>query len=116
MGVRQDRAGYLLSGVSAQKTGSAIDMRASNGHFMRFYSASADGPSANGSAIYDLLHSHDLTAWTVLERVTAVEAAIGTAHFSAGAYAYLMASASLLYSAAETGTAALWLHITPGIP
>ncbi len=116
MGIRTPREAYLLSGISAQVTGGkVIDMRATNGHFVRWYSASADGPTGNGSAIFQLLHSHDQTAWTIIETVTAVEGVMGTAQYSGGAYGYLMASANKVYSAAETGTGAVWVHIQPGV-
>jgi hypothetical protein len=112
MAVRAIRAGWSLSGVSASATGSAIDVRASNGRVYRYISASANGPTAGGSSIIDIRHSHDLTAWMVVESVTAVKGTQYTAWHSAGAYGYFRADVRLTYSAAETGTGvmAVWLQ------
>ncbi len=116
MATRGHRQGTLLDGFSASGLGpTAIDLRASNGSFFRYSSASADGPTGGASAVFELLHSHDLTAWTVLERVTAVEGAVATAFHSDGAYGYIKASASLVWSAAETGTASVWVYVQGGI-
>lgn len=116
MAGRVHREGILLNGFSAQAVGpTALDLRASNGSFFRYSSASGDGPTAGASANFQLLHSHDLTAWTVLEEVTAVEGAVATAFHSDGAYGYIKASANLVYSAAQTGTGSVWVFVHAGI-
>lgn len=116
MPTRGHREGILLSGIAASGLGgTAIDLRASNGKFFRYSSASSDGPTGGASAVFELLHSHDLTAWTVLERITAVEGTVATAFHSDGAYGYIIASASLVWSAAETGTASVYVYVQGGI-
>lgn len=116
---RVDRGELILSGISAEGTGTVtIDCRGSNGVFIRWYSGSAEGPagaSAGASAIYSLLHSHDQAHWVVLETLTASAGQNGATWFSAGAYAYLRAQVNECYSAAETGTGAIWVHIQPGV-
>lgn len=114
--VFHDWGTYLLSGQSAQGSGTPIiDLRATNGKFYRYLSASANGPSASASAVYNLLHSHDKTAWTILETVTAQKGDESTRWFSDGAYGYLMAEVPKVYSAAQSGTASLWVFVRPGV-
>jgi hypothetical protein len=113
--VHSHREAWSLSGVSASATGSAIDLRASNGHFYRYVSGSANGPTAGGSSIIDLRHSHDLTAWMVLETLTAVKGTQYSAWHSAGVYAYIRADVRLAYSAAQTGTGVTYCWIQPGV-
>lgn len=116
MAIRAQRAGWSLSGVSASATGSAVDMRASNGNFFRYISASADGPTAGGSAIMDMRHSHDLTAWMVIDTITATKGTQYTGWYSAGAYAYIRMDTRLVYSAAQTGTGTMYVWIQAGVP
>ena len=116
MAGRVFREGILLDGFSATGVGpTALDLRASNGSFFRYSSASGDGPTAGASAVFQLLHSHDLTAWTVLEEITAVEGAVATAFHSDGAYGYIKASAKSIHSAAQTGTGSVWVYVHGGI-
>ena len=116
--VRSDRGAYLLSGERANGlTGTnIIDARGMSDRVMVTYSGSALPPSAGGgSAIIELIHSHDLTAWTLIGRLTALESTAATAVFSSGPYAYLRARTSAIYSAAATGTAAPGLFVRPGM-
>lgn len=118
-GVRGNYAGYSFSGLSASATGSAIDLRASNGNFMLIIFTTG-GPSGGASATVQPQHSHDLTAWTNLGALLTASATGAanpylTASFSAGAYAYVRINATAVFSAAQTGTATMWAWIQPGV-
>lgn len=116
--IRANYAGYSLSGVSASATGSAVDLRASNGNFMLIISA-AGGASAGASATLQPKHSHDLTAWTNLGALLTASANTTqpflTGSYSAGAYGYVRVDTTAVFSAAQTGTAAIWAWIQPGV-
>jgi hypothetical protein len=110
--------GYTLSAQSASGTGSAIDLRASNGNFMLIISASG-GASGGASATLQMQHSHDLTAWTNVGAVLTASATGAanpflTASHSAGAYGYIRVNATGVFSAAQTGTGTVWAFILPG--
>ena len=109
--------GYSLSGQNASGTGSAVDLRESNGNFMLIISASG-GASAGASATLQPQHSHDLTAWTPLGALLTASAngtqPFLTASFSAGAYGYVLVTATGVFSAAQTGTGTIWAFILPG--
>ncbi len=117
--IRSNYAGYSLSAVSASATGSAIDLRASNGNFMLIISATG-GASGGASATLQPKHSPDLTAWTNLG-VVLTASATGVAltpivlSFSAGAYGYVRVDTTAVFSAAQTGTATVWAWIQPGV-
>lgn len=116
--IRADYAGYSLSAVSASAFGSAINLRASNGNFMLIISASG-GASAGASATLQPQHSHDLTAWTNLGALLTASANATqpflTGSYSAGAYGYVRVYATAVFSAAQTGTAAVWVWVQPGV-
>lgn len=110
--------GYSLSAQSASATGSAVDLRASNGMFMLIVSASG-GASGGASATLQPKHSHDLTAWTNLGALytasaTGVANPFLTASYSAGSYGFVRIDLTAVFSAAQTGTAAIWAFIQPG--
>lgn len=110
--------GWSLSGQSASGTGTAFDIRASNGNFLVIASAGQNGPSGGASATVFIQHSPDLTAWTNLTQFTAsstgvVNTMLNQWH-SAGAYAYVRATITALWSAAQTGTAQISVFILPG--
>lgn len=119
--IRADYAGYSLSGISASATGSAINLRASNGNFMLTVSAGTNIAlgSALASATLQPKHSFDLTAWTNLGALLTASAhptqTMLTGSYSAGAYGYVRVDATAVFSAAQTGTAVIWAHIQPGV-
>lgn len=117
MSIRVDRVGYSLqTGNVSGTTGSALDLRASNGTFLMTYSASSNGPTAGGSANIVLQHSHDFTSWVVMGKYTASDAAgWATARLAAGPYAYVRATVGAVYSAAQTGTGSVWVHLHGGM-
>lgn len=112
--------GWSVSGFSASGTGSAVDLRGSNGNFMVWSSASSNGPSALASATWQLDHSLDLTNWLPFVALVTSSATGGaansviTASYSAGAYGFIRARVSAVFSAAQTGTASVWIAIVPG--
>lgn len=116
-GILDPIGGYSLSAISASSTGSAIPLQLTNGFFMLIISASG-GASAGASATLQPQHSHDLTAWTNLGVVLTASAnatqPMLTASFSAGAYGYARVNTTAVWSAAQTGTAAVWAYILPG--
>ncbi len=118
MDIRSDRGGYSLSGISASSTGSAIDMRGTNGAFMLILSASG-GASGGASATVYVQHSHDLTAWMQMGQLVTASAtgtvnSLYSAQFSGMAYGYVRVNATAVFSAAQTGTGAVWAYIMPG--
>ena len=108
---------WIMTGVNTEgATGSAIDMRGSRGAFVSTVSASSNGPSANASAQIAIQHSPDLTAWFTLATQTASSpAGMYETWFTAGVYGYIRVSAIKVYSAAQTGTAFINVHILGGI-
>lgn len=113
---------YTMSAVSASATGSAIDLRGSNGNFMMICSAGQNGPSGGASATFWLEHNpfyDPVTGWTQLGALftassTGVANPFLTASFSAGAYGFVRARLSAVFSAAQTGTANVAIFILPG--
>ena len=118
MAIRTDRGDYLLTGANANgSTGvNYIDARGMSDKALVIYSSSGNGPTAGGcSAIVELLHSHDLTAWTVVARYTSLRTTAATAVVTTGPFSYLRAQAVLVYSAAQTGTAFASMFVRPGM-
>lgn len=119
---RSDHGGYSHSAASASGTGSALDFRASNGNFLLWFSASAQGAanaSGGASATLFLQHSHDLTAWTNIGVVmtasaTGAAASTFTASYSAGAYGFVRTFVTAVFSAAQTGTGVIYTYLQPG--
>lgn len=97
------RQGYLLSGVSANRTGSALDLRAAP-HVGYLYYANDGGQSA----IFGLQASHDLTAWMTINSLTALNSAAGTGQFSAGYYPYLRAVCTAYSGGGHTGVLSVY--------
>lgn len=117
MAVYTDRGTYIASGAAVEGALTTIvDLRGTNGTFFRCNSGSGNGPTAGASAIFNVEHSHDMTAWTVIETVTASKGTVATAFHSAGAYSYLRANIVKVYSAAQTGTGSVWIFVRPGVP
>lgn len=92
------REGYLLSGISANGTGSALDLRAAPTHGYLYYTN-----QGGQSAIFGLQASHDLTAWMNINSLTATNSATGTGQFSAGYYPYIRAVCTAYSGAGHTG-------------
>lgn len=119
MNVYYNYGAYSVSGQSASGTGSALDLRGSNGNFMLIISASG-GASAGASATVQPKHSHDQTAWTNLGALYTASAnatqPMLTASYSAGAYGFVRVDLTGVFSAAQTGTGTIWAFIVPGNP
>lgn len=111
MAVLNNPAGYLVSAVQAQRTGSALDCRHCGGGAYLWYQASGQ------SAVFNIEVSHDLTAWMVLDTLTATATQTGTAQYI-GVLPYVRANITKAYTGtggATSGTAMLWAHWSPGL-
>lgn len=111
MTVHTQPAGFLLSGFSAQGTGSAWDCRHCPDYGYLWYQMSGQ------SGVFTLQASHDLTAWHDVLKLTATATQTGTAQI-VGYYPYLRASAGPMYTGtggALSATAALWMALTMGV-
>jgi len=109
--IHAHRAAFLLSAVSSQITGSAIDTRGCADYGFLWYQASGE------SGIFDVQASHNLTAWHTINTWTATATQTGTAQL-VGFYPYMRAQAVKIYTATGAGgtaTGVLWAHFTPGI-
>lgn len=116
MAVYTDRGMYLASGVAVETAlGDIADLRGTNGTFFLWMSGSGNGPTAGASANIAIEHSHDMTAWTTIATYTAQKGTVATAFHSAGAYSYIRANVTVVYSAAQTGTGSVWAFVRPGI-
>jgi hypothetical protein len=107
MGVLFQDANFLLSGISAEGTGSALDTRNAANYAYMVYMASGH------SGIFNLEVSHDKTGWMIASTHTATATQTGTAQIAAF-YPYVRANVVELYSAAG-GTGILYAHYTPGV-
>lgn len=114
VGVYSPIEAYWFTGGSpvGVTTSSALDLRASNGNFIHWISGSGLAAGAANSALLNLQHSFDLTAWWSLSITTASAPSFVTAQFSGGAYAYLR-SVATIYSGA-TGTGAPYQAVYAG--
>ena len=104
--------GYLVSAPAVTTTGNWFDLRGSNGCFLLWTSGSGLAAGAANSAVLTVQHSFDQTALTTLVIQTASAPSVITAQYSAGAYAYLRAIATV-YSG-STGTGAPYMYLLPG--
>jgi hypothetical protein len=116
MGTYTIPTGYLLSGASAEGTGAQIVSAMHRPGFVVWYSGSGNGPTAGGSAIFSVLHSHNGASWTVLSTITGVKGTVGAQWHSAGVYVYLKARVDKCFSAAETGTGSVWVWAECSLP
>jgi hypothetical protein len=103
---------YIASGNAVEGAGTAIyDVRGGrhNDKVFLWWSGSGDGPTAGGSAVFTVQHSHDKTSWTNILQRTAVKGTVATAVVSGGYYDYLRINMDAVYSAAQTGTGSVWV-------
>lgn len=111
-GVMNNPAGYLVSGVSAQGTGSGFNTRATLNFGYLFYQCSGAGGAA-GSAVFQLEASHDSTIWLVDSVYTATATMTATAQVDKF-FPYIRANVTKVYSGAG-GTGQVWVHYSPGL-
>lgn len=114
MGAITNPANFLLSGVTANGTGSAtgripnanvLDCRAGWGAYLHY-------ECAGNSAIFDVQASYDIArGWQTIATYTATATQTGTANHSA-IYPFVRAVARSIYSAAG-GSAQLWVFWHP---
>src|SRR3990167_5963316 len=102
---------FLLSGYSAQGTGSALDIHRFKNYGYLLYMGSAIGGGSGGvSSIIRLEGSHDGAGWMVDSTYTATATQTGTAQISKF-YPYIRGNVLSLYSAGGgSGTGVVWMH------
>ena len=100
-------AGYLLSAVSAEDTGAAMDCRACANYGYLYYQASGQ------SAIFNVEASHDGDSWMTVATYTATATQEGTAQYAAY-YPYVRGNVAELYSGAGK-TGVIWAYYAPGL-
>lgn len=102
---------WLLSGVSAQVAGNALDCRGcSNFGYLYYRCSGANGTGYSG--IFNLEGSHDGNEWMINSTYTATATQTGTAQVAAY-YPYMRVNVTKIYSGAG-GTGSLYVHYSPG--
>lgn len=118
MHILTDRAAWLMTGITGQGTGSALDTRACKDYGLLYWALGKAGSGTGASAVLTFQASFNSSGeWLNVYQLTATATQTGTAQL-VGFFPFVRASAGPLWTAsgaAGTGTGVVNMHWSPGL-